>query len=429
MGAISFNGLLIIGAVAIVVPALLGLFQNVTIPAAVLEIVGGAIVGPQVLGWVHPDAAIQVTSDLGLGYLLFLAGYEIDLSRLQGRLLTQAGQAFVLSAVLAVAVGYALQLVTLVHDGLLVGLILTATSLGILVPVLKDIEETETPLGRLILAAGSLAELIPLIVLSVFFSAGSTNPGVELGLLGGFLLFTVIAAVLFQRAHRWAPLVAILSRFQDSTSQLRVRIAITLALAFGVVAEHFGLAMILGAFLAGVIVRMAEPAESAVHPMFRVKLEAIGFGFLVPVFFVSTGIALDLRSLLHSTVSLVSVPVFLVVLLAVRGIPALLYVPLLGRKRAMAAAFLQATSLTFIVVAADIGVQTHHLQASTAAALVVAGLCSVIIYPWIAIRLLAQEAPSATATGAEAAPPTSPAGLALALPLEGDAGSAPGLRG
>jgi Kef-type K+ transport system membrane component KefB len=195
-----------------------------------------------------------------------------------------------------------------------------------------------------------------------------------------------------------------------------------LALAFGVVAEHFGLAMILGAFLAGVIVRLAEPAESAAHPLFRVKLEAIGFGFLVPIFFVSTGVALDLRSLVHSNVALVTLPIFLLALLVVRGVPALLYVPLVGRRRAVAAGFLQATSLTFLVVAADIGVQTNHLSGSTAAALVVAGLASVVIYPLIALQLMARSPRSLERTAAGPDLPVSrPAELALAAPTESDA--------
>ncbi len=384
---ISFTGLLIVGVVAVAVPLLLGLVPAVKLPAVVLEILGGILVGPAVLGWVHLDVAVQVVSDLGLGFLLFMAGYEIDLRRFDRRTLILAGRAFAVSAVLALLVAYGFRLGGEVRDGLLVGITLMSTSLGVLVPILKDAEHTHTYFGRLIMAAGSLAELAPLVLLSVFFSASSTNPATELGLLAGFVGLTVVVVVVTQRIRGWGPLREVVRRLQDTSSQLRVRLAITFALAFGVVAEHFGLATILGAFLAGVIV--ARTDESPVSQQeFQGKLEAIGFGFLIPVFFVSTGVGLGVTSLFHSTRAIVDVPVFLVALLAVRGLPALLYARALGRTRAIAAGFMQATSLTFIVVATTIGVQTGHQRASTAAALVVAGLLSVIIYPPVALRIL-----------------------------------------
>jgi Kef-type K+ transport system membrane component KefB len=178
-------------------------------------------------------------------------------------------------------------------------------------------------------------------------------------------------------------------------------LAITFALAFSAVAEHFGLATILGAFLAGVIVRRTDETPAS-QQEFQGKLEAIGFGFLIPVFFVSTGVGLDITSLFHSTRAIILVPVFLVALLVVRGLPALLYVRVVGRTRAIAAGFMQATSLTFVVVATVIGVQTNHQRPSTAAALVVAGLLSVVIYPPIALRMLTSPA------GRQVPPPTPP---------------------
>jgi Kef-type K+ transport system membrane component KefB len=240
-------------------------------------------------------------------------------------------------------------------------------------------------------AAGSLAELAPLVLLSVFFSASSTNPSVELGLLAGFIGFTVVAVVVIQRVRSWGPLREVVQRLENTSSQLRVRLAITFALAFSAVAEHFGLATILGAFLAGVIVRRTDESPAS-QEAFQGKLEAIGFGFLIPVFFVSTGVGLDIASLFHSTRAIIDVPVFLVALLVVRGLPALLYVRAVGRTRAVAAGFMQATSLTFIVVATTIGVQTGHQRTSTAAALVVAGLLSVIIYPPVALQMLKSAA-------------------------------------
>ena len=384
---ISFSSLLIVGAVAVAVPLFLGLVPAVKVPAVVLEILGGILVGPTVLGWVHLDVAVRVIADLGLGFLLFMAGFEIDLRRFDRRILVLVSRAFLLSMMLALLVAYGLQLGGQVRDGLLVGITLVSTSLGVLVPILHDAGQTETIFGRLIMAAGSLAELAPLVLLSVFFSASSKNPGAELGLLAGFIGLTAAIVVVTQRVRVWGPLREVVHRLENTSSQLRVRLAITFALAFSAVAEHFGLATILGAFLAGVIVRRTDETPAS-QEEFQGKLEAIGFGFLIPVFFVSTGVGLDITALFHSTRAIILVPVFLVALLLVRGLPALLYVRVVGRTHAIAAGFMQATSLTFIVVATVIGVQTGHQRTSTAAALVVAGLLSVVIYPPIALRML-----------------------------------------
>jgi len=384
---ISFSSLLIVGAVAVAVPLFLGLVPAVKVPAVVLEILGGILVGPTVLGWVHLDVAVRVIADLGLGFLLFMAGFEIDLRRFDRRTLTLVSRAFLLSMILALLVAYGLQLGGQVRDGLLVGITLVSTSLGVLVPILHDAGQTETIFGRMIMAAGSLAELAPLVLLSVFFSASSKNPGAELGLLAGFVGLTAAIVVVTQRVRVWGPLREVVHRLENTSSQLRVRLAITFALAFSAVAEHFGLATILGAFLAGVIVRRTDETPAS-QEEFQGKLEAIGFGFLIPVFFVSTGVGLDITALFHSTRAIILVPVFLVALLLVRGLPALLYVRVVGRTHAIAAGFMQATSLTFIVVATVIGVQTGHQRTSTAAALVVAGLLSVVIYPPIALRML-----------------------------------------
>ena len=402
---ISFNSLLIVGAVAVAVPLLLGLVPAVKVPAVVLEILGGVLVGPAVLGWVHLDVAVRVTADLGLGFLLFMAGYEIDLRRFDRRVLLLVGRAFVVSVALALLVAYGLQLGGQVKDGLLVGITLMATSLGVLVPILKDADQTETGFGRLIMAAGSVAELAPLVLLSVFFSASSADPPVDLGLLAGFVAFTVAVVVVTQRVRVLGPLRQAVQRLENTSSQLRVRLAITFALAFAVAAEHFGLATILGAFLAGVIVRRTDEAPAS-QEVFQGKLEAIGFGFLIPVFFVSTGAGLDVASLFRSERAIILVPVFLVALLVVRGLPAVLYARVVGRTRAMAAGFMQATSLTFIVVATVIGVQTGHQRPSTAAALVVAGLLSVVIYPPVALQVLKSTATEASSLDRGPHPPS-----------------------
>jgi Kef-type K+ transport system membrane component KefB len=387
---IKFDNLLLVAAVAVVVPLALGLLPAVKVPAVVFEIIGGVVVGPAVLGWVHLDTAVRVVSDLGLGYLLFLAGYEIDLRLLNRRSVDMAGRAFVVSAGLALGVGYTLQAGGLVKDGLLVGITLLSTSLGILVPILKDAGQSGTDFGRLIMTAASFAELVPLIMLSLFFSAHASNSGTELGFLGLFMACALLGLLAIRRVRSWTALRTVVVRLEESSSQLRVRLSIILPLAFAVLAQHFGLATILGAFVAGLILRSLQDAHGEDLGI-RAKLEAIGFGFLIPIFFVSTGVGLDVTALFHSGRAITDVPLFLAALLVVRGLPALLYTKQFGRPRAVAAGFMQATNLIFIVVATEIGIATGHQRANTAAALVVAGLLSVIIYPAIALRLLGGE--------------------------------------
>ena len=199
----------------------------------------------------------------------------------------------------------------------------------------------------------------------------------------------------------------VLVRLQDTTAEIRVRFAVLLLVAFTVLAERFGLESILGAFLAGAIVGLVD-RDSSSHPDFRTKLDAIGYGFLVPVFFVSSGIRLDLTGLLHSPSALARVPLFLLALLAVRGLPALLGLRANGTRPTLALGLLQATSLPFIVTATQIGVALGKLSSVTAAALVCAGLLSVLIFPLIALGLLRRDKPGPPAVPAATQPVPEP---------------------
>jgi Kef-type K+ transport system membrane component KefB len=196
----------------------------------------------------------------------------------------------------------------------------------------------------------------------------------------------------------------VLVRLQDTTAEIRVRFAVLLLVAFTVLAEKFGLESILGAFLAGAIVGLVD-RDSSSHPNFRIKLDAIGYGFLIPVFFVASGVRLNLTGLLHSPSALARVPVFLLALLVVRGLPAFIGLRTNGTKPTLALGLLQATSLPFIVTATQIGVALGKISSVTAAALVCAGLLSVLIFPLIALVLLRQgeRAPVVDAGAASAA--------------------------
>jgi len=383
----SFSGLLIVVAVAFAAPFLLGLFPRIRLPSVVLEIVIGIVVGPSVLGWVHVDTTIQVISTIGLGFLLFLAGLEIDFARLRGPVLHRTGLGYLASFGLAVVVSLGLSGVGLVDTPLLVAIALASTSLGVLIPVLKDAGASDSSLGQLVIAAGSIADFGAIILLSLFFS-GEGGVGSTLILIGSLLALAATALVVVRGAERSARIRADLLRLQDTTAQIRVRGAMVLLVAFAAIAENLGLEVILGTFAAGAILTLADRDRVMTHPAFRRKLEAMGFGLFIPAFFVATGVRYDVGALVASTSTLVMVPIFLAALLVVRGLPALLYRGVLSGREVLAAALMQATSLPFIVAATAIGLELGLIDAAGSAALIGAGLLSVVLFPVTALALL-----------------------------------------
>jgi Kef-type K+ transport system membrane component KefB len=384
---LSFEGLLAVAAVAVLAPLVAALAPRLRVPAVVLEIVAGVLVGPSVLGVVQEDQVIAVLALLGLAFLLFLAGLEIDLRSLRGRRLAVGLAGFAVSLAIGSGAGVVVAGIGWADSPLLLALTLSATGLGLVVPVLKDAGRVRSDVGQAVVTSATVADFGAILLLSVLFSASSTGPAGRLGLLGGFVALVAVVVLVLSRAARWRRLGDLLVALQDTTAEIRVRAAVLLVVALAVLAERSGLESILGAFLAGALVAAVD-RDATTHPRFRAKLDAVGYGFLVPVFFVASGIRLDLRGLLEDPAALVRVPVYLLLLLLVRGVPALLLVRSLGRRPALAAALLQATSLPFVVAATAIGVELGVLGGVDAAALVAAGLLSVLLFPPLALALL-----------------------------------------
>ena len=398
MTDLHFSGLVIVAAVAFGAPLLLGLAPALRLPAVVLEIVAGIAIGPSGLGWVSIDEPIEVLSLVGLAFLLFLAGLEIDFERLRGRLVGIAGLGFVVSFGLALLAGFALDGFGLVESPLLVAIILVATSLGIVVPVLKDAGQASSYLGQLVIAAASIADFGAVILLSLFFSREATSTTTKLILLGGFILLAGAFALALVGAERSMRISGLLLRLQDTTAQIRVRGAFLLLVGFVALAESLGLEVILGAFLAGAVLSVVDRDRAMTHPAFRTKLEAVGYGVFIPVFFVSSGIRFDLNALFASASTVARVPLFLAALLLVRGLPALVYRSAVGGRGSLVAGLLQATSLPFIVAASMIGLELGLLDQATGAALIAAGLLSVLLFPVLALTILRRAEPAGEAT-------------------------------
>ena len=391
---VHFTNLLIVVAAGVLAPLALGFFPRIRLPAIVLEIVIGVVIGPSVLGWVKPDVPVSILALIGLAFLLFLAGLEIDVERLRGRVLELTAIGFALSFVIAILIGIGLHAGGFVKSPLFIAIVLVATSLGVIVPVLKDSGSVSSSFGQLLIAAGSIADFGAIILLSLFFSGkGSTSTAGTLILLGIFGLVVAMVGLAIAGVEHSMSLSRVLQRLQDTTAQIRVRAAFLLLIAFTALADSVGLETILGAFAAGALLSLIDRDEAMTHPQFRLKLEAVGFGVFIPIFFVTSGVRFDLNALFASASTVARVPLFLLAIYLARGLPAFVYVRMLGRSRAIIAGVLQATTLPFIVAATQIGVQLGVVTRASAAALVAAGLLSVIISPALGLTLLRHEEP------------------------------------
>lgn len=405
MEAVSLDNLAIVAAVAFAAPLLLGLAPGLRIPSVLLEILAGVVLGPSVLNWVQADTAVDVLALIGVGFLLLLAGLEIDFDQLRGRLLSVALIGFAVSFALALGVSYGLSAGGVVSSPFLIAVILSATSLAVVLPLLKDSGLIESRFGQVVIAGASIADVATVVLLSLFFSGEATSLESRLVLFAVFGLLCVIVAALIVAGGRLSRLSDVLVRLQDTTAQIRVRGTFLLLLVFSIVAQRFGLEAILGTFLAGVILKLADSDDMMSHSHFRAKLEEAGFGFFIPVFFVASGIRFDAQALFGDSSTLAKVPIFLIALYIIRGLPALLYRPLIGGRLTLAAGVLQATTLSFVLIASQIGEQLGMITAATAAALTAAALLSVLINPVVVLTLI--RTPSKPPT----APPAGGAGM------------------
>ena len=386
---ISFDNLLIVVVAGFAAPMLLGLVPGLRLPSVVLEIVLGILIGPAVLGWVEVDEPVEVLALVGLAFLLFLAGLEIDLAALRGRLLRAAGLGFAVSLGLAVVAGLALDLAGIADEPLLIAIILASTSLGVIVPVLQDSGESSSRFGQLVIAASSIADFASVLLLTLLFSGESSGIDAKLILIGLFVAVIAAVAIGVRQAERSRRVSAALVKLQDTSAQIRVRGAFVLLIGMVALAQQLGLELILGAFAAGAILNHLDMDQAMTHPEFRRKLAAVGFGVFIPIFFVASGVRFDLDALFASSTAIASIPAFVAALLFARGLPALLYRGQLERRKVIAAGLLQATSLPFIVAATAIGQDLGLIDAATSAGFIAAGLVTVLVFPITALGLLA----------------------------------------
>jgi Kef-type K+ transport system membrane component KefB len=374
----SLLDLAIVSLLAALTPVVAGLVSRLRVPQVVILIVGGILIGPEVLGWANPDA-LELIANVGLGFLFLLAGYELELGLLRERAGRLALLSWLLTALVAIVVTGVLAAVGFVHAFVPIAIGLTTTALGTLLPILRENHLLDGQFGAFIMAAGAVGEFLPIVAVAVFLSANGAFLGlISLVVIAGIaLLFTFVP-----RLVRHTKVRRIVAEGEHATSQTTLRWTIFLLLALLVIAADFGLDVVLGAFLAGVVLRRWAPGDVRT---LEAKLDAVGYGFFIPVFFVSSGMGLDLQSIIDSPARLV---VFFVLFLAVRGLPALLFyrrdLPMRGRVQMM---LLTATALPLLVALGEIGLESGTMLPENAAALVGAGVLSVIVFPAVAVEL------------------------------------------
>jgi Kef-type K+ transport system membrane component KefB len=375
----SFFVIVVIAALAAVTVAVVP--RRFAPPVVVVELLLGILVGPQVFDVAKTDSFIDFFSNLGLGMLFFFAGYEIDFERIKGRPLKLGAWGWLLSVALAYGIGGALAAAGIILSFLYTGSAMATTAIGTLIPILRDNGELKTKFGTYLLAAGGVGEFGPILLVTLFLS--TDHPLHEAAILIAFILLAIAVALVSVRlAWRGWPA---LERTFEASSQLAVRITVVLVFGLVLLAGKLGLDVLIGGFVAGMITRLALKGHEL--QVFESKLTAVGFGFFVPFFFVTSGVNFDLDALASLT-AILKLVMFFGLFLVVRGAPALLlYRGVLGARDRAALAFYSATELPLVVAITTIATETGHMKTSTAAGLVGAAMLSTLVFPFVGLAL------------------------------------------
>lgn len=390
----SFFAIVVVAAIAAVTVAALP--KQFAPPVVVLELVLGIVIGPEVFDLAQSSEFVEFFSNLGLGMLFFFAGYEIDFQRIKGRPMKLGAFGWLLSIVLAYGIGGALAAAGVVVSFLYTGSAMATTAIGTLIPILRDNGELKTRFGTYLLAAGGAGEFGPILLVTLVLS--TTNPLHEAAILLAFVALALVLALVSVR-FAWRGWPA-LERTFEASSQLAVRVTVVLVFGLVLLAGHLGLDILLGGFVAGMITRLALRGHEL--QVFESKLTAVGFGFFVPFFFVTSGIEFDLAAL-GSAEAIAKLFLFLGLFLVVRGVPAmLLYRGLLSVRDRAALAFYSATELPLVVAITTIAVDQGHMKTSTAAGLVGAAMLSTLIYPFVGMALRSRSRDEAPGDAAAA---------------------------
>lgn len=385
----GFLSLVIVVVAAFLTPIIVNRLNINFLPVVVAEILMGIIIGHSFLNLVERDSVLNILSTLGFIFLMFLSGLEIDFKAFkkdsrsrQGKnkqeknlpshlnlALTVFGFIMLISIILA----YAFKWLGLVDDVLLMVIIISTISLGVVVPTLKEMNIMRTTIGQFILLVAVLADLVTMLLLTVY-GAINGHGGSTIWLTGILIVFTIIFYIiggLFKR-------MSFLQKLMDGTTQIGIRAVFALIILLVALAEGVGAEYILGAFLAGVVVSLLNPDEEMVE-----KLDSFGYGFFIPIFFIMVGVDLNIPSLIKEPSLLLIIPVLILAFIVSKLIPVLFIKRWFDTKTTIASAFLLTSTLSLVIAAAKIAEQLKTISAETSGILILSAVITCVFVPII----------------------------------------------
>ena len=384
---LSDHPIFVVFLVAVAAPLIAQTRLGSRLPVVVFEVLLGIVIGPQVLNLVADQGFLAFMREVGMVAVMFMAGMEIDFARIRGRPLALGTTGWLASLAIGAAALLLLQPLLGLSLPIMLVIALATTGLGTLLPILRDGGLLATPLGALLLAAGTVGEVGPVVAASLVLSSRFST-WQEFALLAVFLGLVALA-IAVGAGLRPPKLLALLARTMHSSTQLPVRLALLLLATLIFLSQRFGFEAAIGAFAGGLIVGVAARGPDGED--FRKKIDAVCFGWFAPFFFVGTGVAFDAAALGRDMQTMLLVPMFLVLFLLARGLPAWLYRrDLPKRELAPLALSSSVASLGIVVVITSVGLKSGHLDADVAQALIGAALLSLLVYPTAARALLAR---------------------------------------
>lgn len=375
------SSLLVVLLAALIIPLIMARLKIVNVPTSVAEIIAGIILGKSLLNWVHPTEILNQLSTLGVIILIFLSGMEIDFSLFKKQPNNKPNAkkqispvliaSLAMGSIIILSVGCSWVLAKLhLFNNIPLGTILFSTiALGIVIAALKEKELLSKPFGQTMLLIAAFGEIIPLLSLTLY----STLMGGDVKSLWPILLIFVVAIILLMNFRTFYHLF---DKINKVTTQLDIRLAFFLVITLVAVAEHVGAENILGAFLAGIVMKLLQPKEETLD-----KLNSLGYGFFIPIFFIMTGAKLDLKTLLTDQKALLLIPLFLIGLIVAK----LAVIPILRMRfkmiNAIAGTFLATTTITLVIPVLTVGRELHAITATQSGAFTLAAVLTCILSP------------------------------------------------
>ncbi|HDA0903351.1 TPA: cation:proton antiporter [Staphylococcus aureus] len=389
----EFLSLVIVVLAAFLTPIIVNRLNINFLPVVVAEILMGIVIGNSFLNIVERDSILNILSTLGFIFLMFLSGLEIDFKAFKKDKRARQGQnddessipghlnlaltVFAFIMIISILLAYVFKWLGLVDDVLLMVIIISTISLGVVVPTLKEMNIMRTTIGQFILLVAVLADLVTMILLTVY-GAINGQGGSTIWLIGILVVFTAISYILGVQFKR----MSFLQKLMDGTTQIGIRAVFSLIILLVALAEGVGAENILGAFLAGVVVSLLNPDEEMVE-----KLDSFGYGFFIPIFFIMVGVDLNIPSLIKEPKLLIIIPILIVAFIISKLIPVMFIRRWFDMKTTIASAFLLTSTLSLVIAAAKISERLNAISAETSGILILSAVITCVFVPIIFKKL------------------------------------------